>query len=180
MHLRSDPKHCHVRSSKLMDPRKRSTRRARLGGQRVCSVQDIELIKVRQSRDLNVDLTSGHKLKYCGERLMSKQLRDGRNMWIWSQVYEVKKSRHERWEETARFGHPDLTNFGQFWPIHFWPKPILANPIFWPFFFGVMVGPQRVGGQTQKKWGPQSGAPKGGPRRVGPEGWGPERWGPKR
>ena len=25
-----------------------------------------------------------------------------------------------------------------------------------------MVGPQRVGGQTQKKWGPKGGAPKGG------------------
>ena len=41
----------------------------------------------------------------------------------------------------SRFGHPDLTNFG---PSNFGQSNFLAN------FFGVMVGPQRVGGQTQK------------------------------
>ena len=58
-----------------------------------------------------------------------------------------------------------------FWPSWFWPKPILAN------IFGVMVGPQRVGGQTQKKWGPEVVGRRVGPRIVGPRG--PRRVGPK-
>ena len=67
----------------------------------------------------------------------------------------------------SRFGHPDLTNFGQ----QFWPKPILANPILanpnlanpiltnpiWanPFLdlVCVMVGPP-------EGWGPKGGSPK--------------------
>ena len=90
----------------------------------------------------------------------------------------------------SRFGHPDLTNFGQsnfgqsifghrgfdpansgqsqFWPIQFWP--IQFWPIqFWPIQFWCHGGPQRVG-QTQKKWGPEV----VGPWRVGPEGWEPK------
>ena len=72
-----------------------------------------------------------------------------------------------KWEEAdfgqSRFGHPDLTNFGQsnfgqsiFWPIQFWPIQFW-NPIFWPIFL-------------VSWWGPEG---------WGPEGWGPERWGPK-
>ena len=37
-----------------------------------------------------------------------------------------------------------------------------------------------MGGQTQKKWGPEGWGPEGwGPEGWGPEGGGPERWGPK-
>ena len=71
--------------------------------------------------------------------------------------------------------------FYQFWPIHFWPSwfwpgqfwpkpifanPILANPILANLFLDlvcVMVAPQRVCGQTQRKVGPR----RVGPRRVG-------------
>ena len=80
----------------------------------------------------------------------------------------------------SRFGHQDLNNFGQsnfgqsifghraFWPGQSWPKPILANPILANPIFGVMVRPPRVGGQTQKKWGPEVVRPRRvGPRRVG-------------
>ena len=95
----------------------------------------------------------------------------------------------------SRFGHPDLTNFGQsnfgqsifghrgfgpanygqsqFWPIQFWPIQ------FWPIQ-GVMVGPPRVGGQTQKKWGPEVVGPKGGaPKGGAPKGGAPKGGGPK-
>ena len=94
----------------------------------------------------------------------------------------------------SRFGHPDLTNFGQsnlgqsifghhgfgpanfgqiqFWPIQFW------------IWVCVMVGPKRVA-QTQKKWGPDGWGSEGwgqtggalGPRRVAPRWEGPRRVG---
>ncbi len=72
----------------------------------------------------------------------------------------------------SRFGHPDLTNFGQsnfgqsifghrgfgpanfgqiqFWPTHFWPELVFQ-------WFHNLCGPEG----------------------LGPEGWGPEGWGPK-
>ena len=93
----------------------------------------------------------------------------------------------------SRFGHPDLTNFGQsdfgqsnfgqsnfgqsdfgqsnfgqsnFGQSNFGQSNFLAN------IFGVMVGPRRVGGQTQKKWGPEGWSQKGG----APKGGGPKIW----
>ena len=84
------------------------------------------------------------------------------------------------WEETdfgqSRFGHPDLTNFGQsnfghlgfgpanfgqnqFWPIQFWP--IHFGPIH--FWIWCVSWRQRVGPKPRKK--------------SGPEGWGAEGWG---
>ena len=79
----------------------------------------------------------------------------------------------------SRFGHPDLTNFGQsifghrgfgpanfgqsqFWPIQFWPIQ------FWPIFLVSWWGPH-----PEKGWGPEGWGPEG----WGPEGWGPEGWG---
>ncbi len=58
----------------------------------------------------------------------------------------------------SRFGHPDLTKFGQsnfgqiqFWPTHFWPELVFQ-------WFHNLCGPEG----------------------LGPEGeWGPEGWGPK-
>ena len=80
----------------------------------------------------------------------------------------------------SRFGHPDLTNFGQsnfgqsqFWPIQFWPIQ----------FFGQCGGAPKVGapkGGAPQGWGPEGWGAK--PRKVrlwGPEGWGLEQWGPK-
>ena len=75
----------------------------------------------------------------------------------------------------SRFGHPDLTNFGQsmfghrgFGPANF--GQIQFCPIqFWPIHFWIwcVSWPQRVGAQTQKKGeGPKGGAPEGWRRRV--------------
>ena len=73
------------------------------------------------------------------------------------------------WEETdfgqSRFGHPDLTNFGQnqFWPKPIWANPILANQI-WPIHFWIWCaswwGPEGWGGS------PKGGAPKGGRPKI--------------
>ena len=97
------------------------------------------LVQTRQARRL--------------ERLRSTQVEtqdDERG--IWSEETDFGQS---------RFGHPDLTNFGQ---------SNFGQSIFGQYF-GVMVGPQRVGGQTQKQCGaPKGGAPKGG----GPKGGGPK------
>ena len=99
---------------------------------------------------------------------------------------------HELTEEAdfgqSRFGHPDLTNFGQsnfgqsifghrgfgpanfgqsqfwpiqFWPIQFWPIqfwPIQFWPILWPIFLVSWWGPE---GWAPKGGAPKSGAPKG-------------------
>ena len=69
----------------------------------------------------------------------------------------------------SRFGHPDLTNFGQsilghrgFGQSKFWPKPILANPIFWPIFLVSWWGPKGWGAKPRKSGAPKGGAPKGG------------------
>ena len=67
----------------------------------------------------------------------------------------------------SRFGHLDLTNFGQ----SNFGQSIFAQ------YLRCHGGPQRVGGQTQKKWGPEGWGPEGwGPEGWGPEGWGPEGW----
>ena len=91
-----------------------------------------------------------------------------------------------------------IPEFDQFWPVQFWPihflaivvqsqflakanfgqSQFLANPIFGQSIFLVSWwGPEKGGGQTQKKvWAPKGGAPK-----LWPEGVGPRRvWGPPR
>ena len=81
-----------------------------------CSLQDFDWTEVRQSRDANLDPASGHKLKYCGERLAPMQLQVGRNILIMCQVCAVwepimndgkfrSKKRHDRWATfTSRGG----------------------------------------------------------------------------
>ena len=86
--------------------------------------------------------------------------------------------------------------FDRIWPIfvdRIWPDRI------WPIFCfgegpqgwgpngvgaeggpeGWGPNPEKVGGQTQKKWGPEGWGPEGwGPEGWGPEGWSPEGWSP--
>ena len=109
----------------------------------------------------------------------------------------------------SRFGHPDLTNFGQsnfgqsifghrglgpanfgqsqFWPIQFWPIqfwPIQFWPIqFWPIQFWLI---QFFGqffwchGGAPKGGAPKGGAPKGGaPKGGAPKGGAPKGGAPK-
>ena len=89
----------------------------------------------------------------------------------------------------SRFGHLDLTNFGQN-PIvvlarpmgqnQFWANPFLANPFLAnPFLDLVCVMAPKGEAQTQKKSGPEGWGPEGWGPEGGPEGWGPEGWGPK-
>ena len=87
----------------------------------------------------------------------------------------------------SRFGHPDLTNFGQiqFWPIQFWPiqflainfgqSIFLANPFFWPIFLVSCGGPK---GGAPQGWGAKPRKSEG-PKLWGPEGLGPNGGGSK-
>ena len=78
----------------------------------------------------------------------------------------VPNDPHDPPEETdfgqSRFGHPDLTNFGQhrFWPIHSWPFHLDLGVC-----VCVMVGPKGWA-QTQKKSGPEGWGPKGGEPNI--------------
>ena len=89
----------------------------------------------------------------------------------------------------SRFGHPDLTSFGQsnfgqsilghlgFGPANFgqnqcWPKPMSANPFLAnPFGSGCVCvchgKAQRVGPKPRKSRAPKGGAPKGGALKGG-------------
>ena len=97
----------------------------------------------------------------------------------------------------SRFGHPDLTNFGQsnfgqsifghrgFGQSQFWPKPILAKANFGQSNFGQSnFGQSNFGQSTLVIWCVcHGGAPKSvvpNPEKMGPEEMGPEVVGPRR
>ena len=98
----------------------------------------------------------------------------------WVQLVTMANSAEGTDFGQSRFGHPDLTNFGQsifghcgfglanlgqiqFWPIQFWPIQ------FWPIHFWIWCVSWPIG------WGPNP--EKIGPRRVGPRRVGPRRVG---
>ena len=84
----------------------------------------------------------------------------------------------------SRFGHPDLTNFGQsnFYPflaILVFARPILANPILAnPILASVcvMVGPKRWGPQIRLRTEGAQTQEKSGLMGGRPEGWRPKGW----
>ena len=84
----------------------------------------------------------------------------------------------------SRFGHPDLTNFGQsnfnpFLAILVFARPILANPILAnPILASVcvMVGPKKWGSQIRLRTEGAQTQEKSGLMGGRPEGWRPKGW----
>ena len=55
----------------------------------VCTPRDFEWIEIEPSRNPNLVLASGHKLKHYGQQTVPMKLRDGRKVWTTFQVCDV-------------------------------------------------------------------------------------------